>query len=66
MQKLDTLRRLEVTTSNQEIFSVTISGGVAEFPKYGHNVQTLYRAADAALYQSKAAGHDQIFLSARN
>lgn len=60
---LDTLRRLEFKTNNQETFSVTISGGVAEYPKDGHDVQALYRAADAALYQAKAAGRDQVFLS---
>ncbi|MBD2494183.1 response regulator [Nostoc sp. FACHB-280] len=63
---LDILRGIEFTTSNQESFTVTISGGVAEFPKHGHDVQTLYRAADAALYQAKAAGRDRIFLSVRN
>ncbi|BAY16030.1 multi-component transcriptional regulator, winged helix family protein [Anabaenopsis circularis NIES-21] len=63
---LDSLRCLEFTTSNQENFTVTISAGVAEYPKDGHDVQTLYRAADAALYQAKAAGRDQIFLSAMN
>ncbi|MBU7584600.1 MAG: response regulator [Nostoc sp. TH1S01] len=63
---LDILRRIEFTTSNQKNFNVTISGGVAEFPKDGHDVQTLYRSADSALYQAKAAGRDQIFLSSSN
>ncbi|MCC5636618.1 response regulator [Nostoc sp. CHAB 5844] len=63
---LDTLRCLEFTTNNQETFTVTISGGVAAFPNNGRDVQTLYRAADAALYQAKAAGRDRIFLSAIN
>lgn len=37
-------------------FSVTASVGVAEFPKHGHNRQSLLRSADAAMYTAKRAG----------
>jgi diguanylate cyclase (GGDEF)-like protein len=39
---------------------VTFSGGVAQHPMDGADLQTLYRAADAALYQAKDAGRDRI------
>ncbi|MBB4634865.1 response regulator [Longimicrobium terrae] len=43
-----------------ESFSITMSGGVADFPSDGRDLPTLYRAADAAMYQAKSAGRDRI------
>jgi diguanylate cyclase (GGDEF)-like protein len=41
-------------------FHVTFSGGVSQFPPDGAELQALYLAADAALYQAKAAGRDRV------
>lgn len=35
---------------------VTFRAGVAEYPEDGHDLHTLYQAADAALYQAKLSG----------
>lgn len=43
------------------IFQMTFSGGIAQFPDDGDDLQTLYRAADAALYRAKYEGRNQIF-----
>jgi diguanylate cyclase (GGDEF)-like protein len=43
------------------IFQMTFSGGIAQFPEDGDDLQTLYRAADAALYRAKFEGRNQIF-----
>jgi diguanylate cyclase (GGDEF)-like protein len=43
------------------IFQMTFSGGIAQFPDDGDDLQTLYRAADAALYRAKFEGRNQIF-----
>lgn len=43
------------------IFQMTFSGGIAQFPEDGEDLQSLYRAADAALYRAKAQGRNQIF-----
>ena len=43
------------------IFQMTFSGGIAQFPDDGEDLQTLYRAADAALYRAKYEGRNQIF-----
>ena len=43
------------------IFQMTFSGGIAQFPEDGDDLQTLYRAADAALYRAKEQGRNQIF-----
>ena len=37
---------------------MTFSAGVAQFPEHGKDLQTLYQAADEALYQAKKAGRD--------
>jgi diguanylate cyclase (GGDEF)-like protein len=42
-------------------FQVTFSAGVAQYPEDGTELHLLYRAADTALYQAKAAGRDRIF-----
>jgi len=44
-------------------FSVAFSAGVTEYPADGTTLQDLYRAADAALYQAKAAGRARVFSS---
>lgn len=41
-------------------FQVTLSAGVAQYPEDGADLHSLYQAADAALYQAKAAGRDRI------
>ncbi|HYX68669.1 MAG TPA: diguanylate cyclase [Terriglobales bacterium] len=40
---------------------VTISAGVAEFPKNGKNRDELVKAADAALYVAKQGGRNRVF-----
>ena len=44
-------------------FAVTFSAGVAQYPEDGTDSQSLYRAADVALYRAKAAGRDRVFTS---
>jgi diguanylate cyclase (GGDEF)-like protein len=46
-------------------FDVSFSAGVAEFPRDGQDLQSLYRAADEALYSAKAAGRARV-LAAHN
>jgi diguanylate cyclase (GGDEF)-like protein len=49
---------IEVSSSNGPA-RVTMSFGVSEFPTYG-GVEALVAAADAALYQAKRGGKDQV------
>jgi len=44
---------------------VTFSAGVAQFPEDGEDLRALYRAADDALYDAKAAGRDRVLPTAR-
>ena len=43
-----------------EFSEVTFSAGVAVYPHDGSDLHSLYRAADGALYQAKAAGRNQV------
>ncbi len=45
-------------------FSASFSAGVAEYPLDGNDLHTLYRAADAALYDAKTAGRARVFTAA--
>ncbi|MBD2576963.1 response regulator [Oscillatoria sp. FACHB-1406] len=64
IQRLDALlvaMRAEIfLVAEQEPLRVTFSGGVAEYPKHGIDLQKLYLSADAALYQAKKAGRNRI------
>jgi diguanylate cyclase (GGDEF)-like protein len=42
---------------------VTISVGVAAFPQHGTSPKELMAAADAALYEAKRGGRDQVALA---
>jgi diguanylate cyclase (GGDEF)-like protein len=50
---------IEVAGPNGQTARVTMSFGVSEFPTYG-SVEALVAAADAALYQAKRGGKDQV------
>ena len=56
---LEELRRQELGPAGSGV-RATMSGGVAETRSGEEDVDELYRAADAALYQAKAAGGDRV------
>lgn len=45
-----------------QIFHVTFSAGVAEFPRDGHDLESLISAADGRLLRAKGSGRQAIFL----
>lgn len=57
---LEVLRGERFDTGGEGPERVTFSGGVAQYPMDGGELQVLYRAADAALYQAKEAGRDRV------
>lgn len=59
-EALEVLREESFTAPGVEPFHVTFSAGVAEFATDGRDLQSLYRAADAAMYAAKAAGRDRV------
>jgi diguanylate cyclase (GGDEF)-like protein len=57
---LEAFRQELFTTPGGIEFRVTFSAGVAQYPEDGIELQSLYRAADTALYQAKRAGRDRV------
>jgi diguanylate cyclase (GGDEF)-like protein len=53
------VRRLRVQHNGQPLGEVTLSLGVGVYPQHGVSPDSLYRSADAALYQAKRGGRDR-------
>jgi len=47
-------------TAQGRVLHMTLSGGVAVFPRHGETPDALLRAADGALYAAKAAGRNRV------
>lgn len=70
MNKIDGVNRLTkvLKTLNQQEFitpahtklQLSFSAGVAQYPEDGLDLESLYRSADAALYQAKVAGRNRV------
>jgi diguanylate cyclase (GGDEF)-like protein len=69
-QRLEQLRgdltRMIVREEGQLIQSVTVSIGVALFPRHGRTSQSLLQAADHALYRAKEKGRDRLELASED
>jgi len=64
MRRLTEVREIfhhhQFLDSRQQVFGVSFSGGIAMFPVHGIDLQTLYQAADSALFRAKAVGRNRI------
>jgi diguanylate cyclase (GGDEF)-like protein/PAS domain S-box-containing protein len=58
------IRELTVMYQGKSLGMVTISVGVAAFPAHGTSPKELMSAADAALYEAKRGGRDQVVMAA--
>lgn len=54
------ISKLRVQHHGHSLGNISASFGVASFPHHGNTAQTLLHAADAALYQAKAAGRNRV------
>ncbi len=59
---LDEFTKLKYTGDKGEEFSVSFSGGIAEYPKDGESVFELVQVSDRRLYLAKKRGRNQIVL----
>jgi diguanylate cyclase (GGDEF)-like protein len=57
------VKTLEVQSGEQRLGSVSISLGVAVFPRHGKSRDELLAAVDAALYQAKDSGRDRVVVA---
>ena len=56
-------RRLMIRFEMKTLEAVTISVGVAVFPKNGSTAEAVLRAADTALYRAKREGHSRVLMA---
>lgn len=57
------VKKLEVKHRSQPLGAVTLSFGVAVFPKHAQRGEALIKAADKALYRAKAEGRDKVVVA---
>lgn len=55
----DGVRALNLIYEEQAIKTITVSAGIALYPDHGGDFDSLYQAADQAMYLSKKAGRDR-------
>lgn len=55
----EAIAHIQLTASGMAFREATVSVGVAVFPRHGHVVEELVRAADAALYRAKNEGRNR-------
>jgi diguanylate cyclase (GGDEF)-like protein/PAS domain S-box-containing protein len=59
------MRELTIMHHGSSLGMVTISVGIASFPSHGMSPKELMAAADAALYQAKRSGRDQVAVASQ-
>jgi diguanylate cyclase (GGDEF)-like protein/PAS domain S-box-containing protein len=58
------MKELTIVHQGRSMGMITISVGVATFPEHGVSPKELMAAADAALYEAKRGGRDQVVVAA--
>lgn len=59
-QLLADARQMQVSYRGKPLGRITVSVGVAAYPKHGETAGDLLRSADAAMYQAKEKGRDRL------
>ena len=57
------VKSLRLEYDQRPLRPITLSVGVALYPDHGKDLMDLFQAADAALYQAKKAGRDQVVMA---
>ena len=60
------MKQLNVQHDGKTLGTVSLSVGIAVFPEHGETSQQVLSAADAALYQAKDNGRDQVVVAPFN
>jgi diguanylate cyclase (GGDEF)-like protein len=58
------VERMAIEALGKAVGEVTISIGLAQFPTHGSSMETLFRAADKALYHAKHTGRNRVVAAA--
>ena len=59
----EAIRLLRVPFRGKFLGAISLSFGISAFPEHGQSIESLLQAADAALFQAKRAGRDQVALA---
>ena len=62
---LQEAKKLRVQDAGESLDGITLSLGVAIYPEHGRNLDSVMRAADAALYRAKQEGRDRVIVAER-
>jgi diguanylate cyclase (GGDEF)-like protein/PAS domain S-box-containing protein len=54
------IQELRLTFQDRRLPAITVSIGVADFPRHGRTTEELIRSADTALFRAKASGRDRV------
>lgn len=57
------IKHLNLHNRHQQLGTITLSLGVAIFPKHGMTGEMVIQAADSALYQAKGEGRDRVIVA---
>lgn len=57
------IETLNIEFGGQSLGTITVSLGVAVFPEHGANADTLFQAADRAMYRAKREGRNRVVLA---
>ncbi|MGA9378091.1 MAG: sensor domain-containing diguanylate cyclase [Phormidium sp.] len=57
------IKHLNLHSRHQQLGTITLSLGVANFPQHGMTSEMVIQAADSALYQAKAQGRDRVIVA---
>jgi diguanylate cyclase (GGDEF)-like protein len=63
-QLRETIKKINISYGGRELPPITASFGISMTPRDGSDVETLFRAADSALYRAKGNGRDQVVVFA--
>lgn len=58
----ETVETMELSFANTKLPRITVSMGIAVFPKHGHDYLTLTKSADEALYKAKTTGKNKVII----
>lgn len=62
-QMREGIKHLKLEPRYYTFGSLTLSIGIASFPEHGLGIESVIRAADAALYRAKNEGRDAVRLA---
>ncbi|MBF0184258.1 MAG: diguanylate cyclase [Magnetococcales bacterium] len=57
------IKALQVEHAGVALGTITVSIGIADYPRHGNQMEEILRKADAALYQAKQGGRNRVIVS---